>query len=113
MDSAERVVTSLPLTEMWDASGPLSLSRDRRLSVSDIAELLRTGVREFVVADGGRPLRWISGQECLDFWKREAKARIAEGDQIFLDEFPEGLAYVATSWRGSAGRVIVLFESHH
>jgi hypothetical protein len=56
----ERVVTKIPLTELWDASGTLVGHRISDLSENSLVELMRSGSMQFVVADCGLKLDWIS-----------------------------------------------------
>jgi hypothetical protein len=67
----------------------------------------------FVVADCGRPLNWISESDRFAFWKT-ASAQVAEPDKpIYLDQFPQNVAYVVSQWQGRNGERVVLFERHH
>jgi hypothetical protein len=59
MDSAQRIVTSTPLTELWNSKGLLDARRAENVGEADIVQLLRDG-SSFVVAEVGQPLRWIS-----------------------------------------------------
>ena len=67
----QRVVTEIPLAELWDASGPVPARRGPRLGDPDIRALLRgAGLVQFVVADAvGAPLRWIPPAETRAFWR--------------------------------------------
>jgi hypothetical protein len=58
MDTAQKIVTQIPLTELWNADGPLDARRAKNLGEADIKRLLRDGP-SFVVAETGLPLRWI------------------------------------------------------
>jgi hypothetical protein len=60
MDLHLRVVTRLPLGELWRSDGTIIEDRTRGLEAKDIAESLRIGSIEFVVADVGQPLNWIA-----------------------------------------------------
>jgi hypothetical protein len=87
----QRVVISLPLTEVWDAAGPVAATRGRRVGVPEITLLLRHGPVRFIVAEAG-PLRWIPLDQTHAFWKSEAKPRLvaADVDGFRLDDFPRG-----------------------
>ena len=112
----QRVVVSLPLTEIWDSTGPIAATRGRQLSTDDITQLLRAGPIQFVVADSG-PLRWIPTDAVYDFWKRDAKHHILPpGHSAALEEFPGEYFYVATEWVRAAARPaepLVVLERHH
>lgn len=59
MDTRLKVVTRLPLTELWDGHGFATTSRVRRLAAEEIVSLLGAGRVRFVVADVGAVPRWI------------------------------------------------------
>ena len=104
----------LPVEVLWQESGELQAHRLAWLTDGEIRSLLRTGPVRFVVANVGAPLRWIPTSDAFDFWKREALSRIASPDHIVLDDFPGGLAYVASRWEAPGDTCpIVLLEAHH
>jgi hypothetical protein len=109
------LVTGLPLSELWHSAGTTLHTRLKPLATEDIAELLRAGVVEFVVADLDKPLIWIAPTDCFEFWKAEVKPHLAAPDsRMSLEAFPGGYAYFASSWsRTDFGGPIVLLERHH
>ena len=114
MDTIPKIVTEMPLTELWNGNGPLDARRGEYLGETDIVLLLRDG-SSFVVADVGLPLRWISEDDRFAFWKTEVKSRLVapDADGFILDDYPGSYCYVATMWKcASTGPVIVL-EKHH
>lgn len=115
MRSDQRIVTKLPLAELWDEKGTLNGERVQSLGQNNLAELLRSGPVQFVVADCGANLRWIPTQERFAFWKT-IKPQVADNDPdqpIRLEQFPDETAYTASQWRGRAGECVVLLERHH
>jgi hypothetical protein len=82
-----------------------------------VKELLQAGPVRFVIAEVGKPLRWISEEERLVFWKADARSHIPEhSDQPFdLYLYPEGYAYVASEWCGGelATVPIIALERRH
>jgi hypothetical protein len=54
MDTAQKIITQIPLTELWNADGPLDARRAENLGGADIKRLLRDGP-SFVVAEPGSP----------------------------------------------------------
>lgn len=117
MDPALRVVTQIPLAELWTASGTLRATRARWLGRDDVASLLRTGPVQFVIADGGQPLAWIPVGECYVQWKLDVRSHLVVDPNRPFDiyTFPEGYAYVASEWRTEepTSSPIVLLEKHH
>jgi hypothetical protein len=76
VDPSQRIVTCIPLTNLWDEKGQLNAHRVRRARRKEISQLLRIG-STFVVSDVGHPLRWIPEQDRFTFWKTEVRDRLA------------------------------------
>jgi hypothetical protein len=109
----QRIVTNLPLAELWNESGALHCERIRHLDRDLIRELVRTGPVQFIVANCGAKLNWIPMRERFEFWKT-VRPQIADPmKRIQLDPFPNETAYTASEWRGSTGDVLILLERHH
>jgi hypothetical protein len=103
----------MPLTELWNEHGTISKERIRWLAKSDLAELLRAGPLQFVVADFGIKLMWVPAQQRFEFWKT-VKLQIADrAKPIYREQFPKEMAYIASEWRGSAGECLILLERYH
>ena len=81
----QRVVTRLPLAELWDEAGPVSAAKVRDLGAEDIRALLTAGPVRFVVANIAAPLRWVPVGECFQFWKAEVRSRSAGPAEARLD----------------------------
>ena len=114
MDAALRIVTHLPLQELWGDNGFTTTSRGRWLSHDDIAISLRAGPVQFVVVDIGVSPGWIPVNDCYEFWNREAKAHLAPpGETAQLDEFPDCYCYFASEWQTGTEHPIVVLEKHH
>jgi len=117
MQPAQRIVTHVPLDELWDDHGPLAASRDRFLTREELRILLQRSPLRFVVADPGLPLRWIPEAERHVFWKAEVRSRLVEHPERPIDVFsyPAGHAFVASEWvpNDPASPLIVLLESYH
>lgn len=108
MHASQRVITMLPLTELWDDCGPVNAVRLRFLAAADVRDLLRRGPVRFVVADVGAKPAWIRASECFTFWKGEVLPRLAD-----QDELSDGVGYVASEWSTPDGSPIVALELHH
>jgi len=109
----QRVVTKIPLTELWDESGTIGGGRIRDLNENTLLEMIRSGSVRFVVADCGLKLDWISREKHFDFWKTIRPQVADPAERIFLRNFPNETAYVASEWRGRAGECLVLLEKYH
>jgi hypothetical protein len=109
-----RIVTRLPLQQLWRDDGFSTSTRGRTLNNEDIRQFLASGPVQFVVADVGVALRWIPASECFSFWKNEAGTHLVSGDRIVLDDFPGGYCYFASHWEGPESEApIVVMERHH
>jgi hypothetical protein len=115
MDAKLRIITRLPLEELWRDGEFAFTQRRRGFTADDIVLLLQFGVVEFVVADVGSKLCWITPTDCYDFWKTEVKPHLAGYDsRVVLGDFPDGYCYFASQWEGtSAAQAIILLERHH
>jgi hypothetical protein len=114
MEAKIRIVTHLPLRELWRDNGFISNSRGRSLTKNDITEFLRAGLVQFVVADVGTPFEWIQLQGCHQFWKDEVKPHLAANSRAVLDGLPGGYCYFACQWDTEVEEIpIVVLEKHH
>jgi len=114
VDPRLRRVTRVPLSEVWDDSGPVSAIRIQRLGVDEVRELLRLEASGVLAGSDGR-LRWLSGVELFDWWKSEARSRLVAPDveRVFLEEFPDERCWIASEWRLADGTTAILFELWH
>jgi len=113
VDANLRVVTQLPLRELWRGDGFSTTARGKSLTSDDVREFLASGPVQFVVADVGVAPQWVQTSECFNFWKQEAKPHLASGAKASLDQFPGGYCYFASQWEGKTTAPIVLLEKHH
>ena len=113
----QRIVTTLPLTELWNAQGPLSLIRQQSVGFEEITHLLRQDTVAFIVAEGGRPLNWVPTQDRFHFWKNEVKPHLvalckAESG-FLLDDFPNRYCFLGSLWQYGDSDPVVLLEKYH
>lgn len=113
MNPAQRIVTRLPLVELWDNEGVITRERIRNLDRNDLLELVRLGPLQFVVADCGLKLDWIPIENRFEFWKK-VQTQIANPEKpILLSQFPNETAYIASEWHGRTSQHLILLEKHH
>src|SRR4051812_37495815 len=114
MDTRQKIVTQMPLSELWNSGGPLDAFRVEGLGEADIVRLLRDG-SSFVVADVGLPLRWISEDDRFAFWKTEVRSRLvaADADGFCLDDYPGSYCYIAAMWKCASTVPVIVPEKHH
>src|SRR5215469_5217870 len=65
----QRIVTRIPLAELWDENGTVASERIRSLDENTLVDLVRSGSVQFVVADCGLKLDWIPREKRFDFWQ--------------------------------------------
>jgi hypothetical protein len=109
-----RVVTRLPLEELWNDEGPVAAARGRDLAADDVRTRLREDAHG-VIATIGAPLRWLHGVEFFDWWKSEAKPRLIdpEWERWRLADLPDERAWLASEWMLANGATVVSFEERH
>lgn len=109
----QRIVTKIPLTEIWDDSGTLASERIRYLDQTALRELMQSASVLFIVADCGLKLEWIPMEKRFQFWKR-VKPQIADPEKpIHREDFPNETAYIASEWHGRRDECLILLEKHH
>ena len=114
MDPQQKIVSKLPLEQIWAGSRLISTIKIRDLGSTEIVELLRAGVVRFIVADVGLPLEWIPNNERYDFWKDELRPHLANPDEKrSLDSFPDNYCYFASEWKSYDNKVVVLLTKSH
>jgi hypothetical protein len=114
MDPSQRIVSRLPLTELWDSTGPVPAVPGPSLTADDIRALLGRGPLRVVVADVGRALQWIAEKDVFPFWKDEVRPHLADSRRpIVLDQFPDGYAYFASVWTLTDGSTVLVLEKYH
>lgn len=58
----KKVVTRIPLSELWTEAGLIAFERDKLLKADEIKDLIASEDLHFIVADVSQPLKWISKQ---------------------------------------------------
>ncbi|MCA1552428.1 hypothetical protein I6F36_37325 [Bradyrhizobium sp. BRP19] len=112
MDIAKKLVTKLPLEELWDENHILDAKRiSTGLNASAVMETIKEGAT-FVVADVGLRPRWIDPAERFEFWKTEVKSRLAE-KPASLEDFPGEYCYFASKWLVADRLPLIVLERHH
>lgn len=114
MSAKSRIVTQIPLVELWTDESPIEAERVRDLDEAAIRDLLGPLRPAIVVANVGDPLCWISDDEIFSFLKAKAYGRIVGGDKIRIEDFPGDYCFAASLWTvGGNGERIILLEKWH
>lgn len=113
MEPSQKIVTRIPLTELWNDRGSLVCERIGNIDRVELTNLVATQSVQFIVANCGCQLNWIPLQETLVFWK-SIRNQIADPRKpISLGQFPNESAYIASQWRGANMECLILLEMHH
>ena len=112
VDADLRIVTHLPLRELWRVDGFSTTTRGKSPTHEDVRRFLSLGPVQFVIADVGA--RWVPLRDCFHFWKNEARPQLASRVGVSLDQFPGGYCYFASQWEGREleAPIIVLERQH-
>jgi hypothetical protein len=114
VDAKLRLVTRLPLQELWRDDGFKTTARGRALTEEAIRSMLRSAPIQFVVVDVGAVPRWIPLKDCFAFWKGEVERHLAGEARVILDQFPGEYCYSASLWDGAdAATPLVVLEKIH
>jgi hypothetical protein len=115
LDPSKRIFMQIPLSQIWDDDGPIRAGRERLLSLHELTAMLSHYPVEFVVANPGQPLKWISVDKCIDFWKSEVKSHLVSNPngEFSVEDFPNEYAYIASEWSGKLQTPVVLLEKYH
>jgi hypothetical protein len=112
----KKIVTQLPLAELWGETGSMAVERVRYLNREAIRRFLQHGPVRFVVADVGLSLRWIAENESYVFWKAEVRPHLVNKPErpFAIYHYPHGYAYIASEWQTvDADFPIVVLERYH
>lgn len=116
MEPDRRIVTRIPMDELWTIHGAVRATRVRELSQPDVVQLLYAGKAQFIRVDLGKPLEWIAHPEWPAFWKTEVRGRVVDpaAEGFILDRFPGQYCYRASEWKAEGhDRPIILVERYH
>lgn len=115
MQLNQRIISQMPLSEIWNEHRIVSTKMIRSLSADDITNMLRVGEVSFVVANIGDKPKWIPLEECFEFWKSEVKMRVAnpEAEGFYLENFPEEYCYIAEEWEAEENKPLILLKMSH
>ena len=109
MNPENRIVIRIPVEKLWNDQTELDLERVSYLSKMELLQMLRNGQVQFVLADIGKKLMWIDQSSCYSFWKTEIQPHFVDNPaRIFLYQFPNKYAYLASQWGGMITPVVLL-----
>jgi hypothetical protein len=116
MDPKLRIVTLLPLAELWDDDGSIEARKGELIGSEGVREFLRTEEGPLVKAFIGSRLICYTGNARFDFWKGELRDHLnnpedARGGSTPANEYPN---YVVYEWfrQDGGGRILVAEGAH-
>ena len=120
MDPRHRVVTQIPLSELWTIRGPLAATRVRPVGPSDLGVDMHSRPilkqTRFVVAEVGKPLQWLDPISIVAFLRDRIPGRIVDpsAPSFRLNDFPGQFCFVVSEWaEQDSDSPIYVFELHH
>jgi hypothetical protein len=114
MTQAQRIVTKIPLDELWTDSSTLAYERQEYLTERQVQELILQGDLALAEASCGLKLSWISPDSALEFFKKQIKGHVIDDpDRIILEEYEDHWCYLASLWRDAEGQKLILLETYH
>jgi hypothetical protein len=114
MKLEQRIVTKIPLEELWTESAILSYHRQQYLTESQVLHLLLDGNIAISEASCGLKLSWIASENALEFFKKQIKGHIAnDPNRIILEEYEDDWCYLASEWVDAQGKKVILLETYH
>jgi hypothetical protein len=83
------------------------------LTPDDFYEIVLEASVPLVVAESGKPLRWVDWSEYYTFFWRDAQPHIATSEASSPECFPDGYCYVASEWSAvEDGESVILLEMY-
>jgi hypothetical protein len=114
MDNSNRIVTKIPLSEIWKCDQDIVSNRKHYLNEEEINKILKISKVDFILADVGLHLHWVGTELCFDIWNNEIKNHLANyNEHIILENFPDNYAYLASEWTSKSHIPIILLEKIH
>jgi DNA-binding helix-hairpin-helix protein with protein kinase domain len=114
MKLEQRIVTKIPLEELWTETENLPHQRREYLTERQVQDLLLQGNVAIVIASCGLKPSWIMPQSAFSKFKNEIKGHIVNDfDRIVLEEYEDEWCYLASLWTDTQDRKVLLLETLH
>jgi hypothetical protein len=114
MKLEQRIVTTIPLEQIWTETEILPHERQEFLNEQQVYDLLQNGNVPIMLASCGLKPTWISPQEALARFKREIKDHIVNNpDKIVLEDYEDEWCYLASIWTDTHEEKVLLLETYH
>jgi hypothetical protein len=114
MKQTERIVTRIPLDELWTVSAILEYKRLDYLTERQVKELVLKGAIAIAEASCGLKLSWILPDNAFKYFKSQIKGRVVhDPDRIILDDYEDKWCYLASLWVDAKSQKVILLETYH
>jgi hypothetical protein len=116
VDPALRIVTRLPLDEIWNDDGPLHARKGELVGSAGIRQFLRIENGAVVEAMIGERMVWHLGEARFKFWKDILRPHLVEpGDATegFVRDDEDPLAFIVYEWFVGEGERVLVAEGSH
>ncbi|RSK30166.1 hypothetical protein [Hymenobacter metallilatus] len=114
MKLEQRIVTTIPLEQLWNEAEILPHERQEYLNEQEVQDLLKNGNVPIVLASCGLKLAWIAPLEALARFKREIKGHIVNNpDRFVLQDYEDDWCYLASLWNNTLEERVLLLETYH
>ncbi len=107
-------ISKIPVEFLIKGDTILQSKRQKYLSRNELSEILKKECVQFVIANLGEQFIWLELEKCFSDWKENIQAQVVEEvDGFSLEDYPNGIAYVASEWRNNDDMRIILLETFH
>ncbi|MEL6698859.1 MAG: hypothetical protein AAFP89_21620 [Bacteroidota bacterium] len=114
MNPSLKIVTEMPVQQLWHKTPMIGAKRERYLTKNEWAEILQKYPVEFVIANVGDKLDWIPVDTCFEVWKSNIRDQAAYNpNSIEVESYPHAFVYVASEWTRQTQTPIILLEKYH
>jgi hypothetical protein len=114
MENELKIVTQIPMTNLRTVTENAFAKREKYLTADDIQKTSKKYPVEFVVANIGEKLKWISYDKSFDFWNTEIRPHLVDDfNNINIDSYLDNYFYIASEWTGEIETPIILLEKYH
>jgi hypothetical protein len=112
--SRQRLIGKIPLEELWNCHEVRSAARKCYLTKSEVIARTESGVTTTMLASIGSIPIWKSYHRSDEEFTRQIEPHLVENsDRFYLDNFPQGMAYLASMWQLESGEEILVLEANH
>jgi hypothetical protein len=117
VDPRLRIVTRLPLQEIWDEAGLIRARKGELVGSDEIRQFLRAEPGALVEAVIGERMVWHTGNARFAFWKGTLRPHLIEPESAiegFVRNDEDPLCFIVYEWfPDDAGNRVLAAEGSH